>query len=130
MARYAQYKHLTTRENNPLSKEEAIQRSSEDFINYDVPQQRNMQYLDDMGIVPFVKYFLRIQRVILRLKNDNPARVLLAIALGNFVNLGPIVLDSFWLNRIGNDPLRWGAFQFPGALDELATVDAAMSLVK
>jgi hypothetical protein len=130
VARYAQYQHLTTRKDNPLSKEEAIQQSSEDFINYDVPQHRTMQYLDDMGIVPFVKYFTRIQKVILRLKKDNPARVLLAIALGNFVNLGPTVLDSFWVHKIGNDVLQGGAFNFPGALDELATVNAAMTLVK
>lgn len=129
MARYTQYQYLTTRKNNPLSKEDAIQQSSDDFINYDIPMQRGMQYLDDMGIMPFMKYYLRVQKVIHRLVKENPARVLSAVLLGNFVNFGPIVLDSSWTHRIGNNPLHWGAFQYPGALDELATVDAALSLV-
>ena len=130
MARYTQYQYLTTRKENPLSKEDAIQQSSDDFINYDIPMHRGMQYLDDMGIMPFMKYFLRVQKVIGRLSKDNPARVMGAILLGQFVDLMPIVLDSSMIHRAGNNPLHWGAIQFPGALDELATVSAAAALVK
>jgi hypothetical protein len=130
MARYTQYQYLTTRSKDPLSKEDAIQQSSDDFINYDIPMHRGMQYLDDTGIMPFMKYFLRIQKVLGRLSRDNPARVLGAIFLGQFVNLGPIVLDSSWIHHAGNNPLHWGALQYPGVLDELATVSAAASLVK
>jgi hypothetical protein len=34
------------------------------------------------------------------------------------------------LAKIGNNPFGIGALGFPGALDELATVKAAMALVK
>jgi predicted regulator of Ras-like GTPase activity (Roadblock/LC7/MglB family) len=129
MARYTQYQHLTTRQVDPLSKEDAIQQSSEDFINYDVPMHRSMQYLDDMGIFPFMKYFLRVQKVLMRLTKDHPARVFSAVLLGQFLDFGPIVLDSSWVAKIGNNPIHWGALQYPGALDELATVNSALSLV-
>lgn len=130
MARYTQYQYLTTREENPLSKADAMQQASDDFVNYDIPMQRTMQYLDDMGIFMFTKYFLRIQKVILRLTKEKPGRVLSAVALDQFMSLGPIVLDSSWVGRVGNNPLSWGALQYPGSLDELATVSAGMALVK
>lgn len=130
VARYTQYQYLTTRKENPLSKADAIQEASDYFINYDIPMQRGMQYLDDMGIVPFMKYFLRIQKVLGKVAKDNPARVLSAVLFGNILDLGPIVLDSSWIHKAGNNPLHWGAFQFPGSLDELATVNATIALVK
>lgn len=130
MARYTQYQYLTTRKENPLSKADAIQQASDDFINYDIPMHRGMQYLDDMGIMPFMKYFLRIQKVLGRLAKDSPARVLAALSMGQFLDLGPIVLDSSWVHHLGNNPLHTGALQYPGALSELATVSGAMELIK
>lgn len=130
VARYTLYQHLISRNNNPLSKADAIQEASEAFVNYDVPMHRGIQFTDDMGITPFTKYFLRIQRVLLKLARENPARVLGAIALNSYMDLGPIVLDSSFTHHIGNNPLNLGALQFPGALDELATVNAGMALIK
>lgn len=130
VARYTLYQHLTTRSNNPLSQADAIQEASDAFVNYDIPMHRGIQFTDDMGFTPFTKYFLRIQRVLLKLARENPARVLMAIGLNAYSDLGPIVLDSSFTHHIGNNPLRSGAFQFPGALDDLATVNAAMALMK
>lgn len=130
VARYTLYQHLTTRSNNPLSQADAIQEASDAFVNYDIPMHRGIQFTDDMGFTPFTKYFLRIQRVLLKLARENPARVLMALGLNSYMDLGPIVLDSSITQRLGNNPLRSGAFQFPGALDELATVNAAMALIK
>lgn len=130
VARYTLYQHLTTRNNNPLSQADAIQEASDAFVNYDIPMHRGIQFTDDMGFTPFTKYFLRIQRVLLKLARENPARVLMAIGLNSYMDLGPIVLDSSFTHKIGNNPLRSGAFQFPGALDDLATVSAGMALIK
>jgi hypothetical protein len=130
VARYTLYQHLTNRKSNPLSREDAIQEASDAFVNYDIPMHRGMQYADEMGILMFTKYFLRIQRVLLKLARENPARVLGTVALGNLLDLGPIVLDSSLVTRIGNNPLDWGAFNYVGALDELATINAPMALVK
>jgi hypothetical protein len=130
VARYTLYQHLLNRSNDPLSKADAVQEASDAFVNYDIPMHRGMQYTDDMGITMFTKYFLRIQRVLLKLARENPARVLGTLALNSYMDLGSIVLDSSAVSKIGNNPFGIGALGFPGALDELATVKAAMALVK
>ena len=130
MARYTQYVYVTTRKVNPLSHADAIQQSSDDFINYKIPMHRGMQYLDDAGIMPFMKYFLRIQKVIERLAKENPARILLAESLDMFGGLNSTVLASEWTHRIGNNPLQMGALEYPGALRDLAAVKYAAALIK
>ena len=130
VARYTLYQYQTTRKKEPLSKQAAIFEASEAFINYDMPMQRNLQYLDDMGLTPFMKYFLNIQRVLAKTMRENPGRVLSMIAMGQFLDLGPIVLESSMVTRVGNNPMQWGALKLPGSLDDLATVDAAMTLLK
>jgi hypothetical protein len=130
VARYALYQHLTTRGADQMTSEEAIQRASETFINYDIPMHRGMQYLDSMGLFMFTKYFLRVQRVLLRTFRENPARVLGLLAADHFVGIGPNVLEGSAVNHFGDNPWRWGAFQFPGSLDNLATVSVPMSIIK
>lgn len=130
VARYTMYQHLVSREQKPLSKTAAIQEVSEAFVNYDMAMHRNIQFMDDMGFMMFTKYFLRMQKVLLKMGRENPARVLALAAADGYLNLGSIVLDSSALAKIGNNPFGVGAFGFPGALDDLATVKAAMALVK
>lgn len=130
VARYTLYQHLTTKKDKPLSHEAAIQAASDSFINYDVPMHKTMQYLDDAGIVPFMKYALRIQRVLYRLAKEKPAAVLSMVLLGNMFESLPLVTDSGMVNRLGNNPFQWGAFKYPTTLDQLATVNGALSLVK
>jgi hypothetical protein len=130
VARYVMYQDRISREESPLSKAEAIQEASESFVNYDIAMHRNIQFMDDMGLFMFTKYFLRMQKVLLKMARENPARVLALAAADSYLNLGSIVLDSSALAKIGNNPFGIGALGFPGALDELATVKAAMALVK
>ena len=130
VARYTLYQHLISREKNPLSKEAALFEASETFVNYDLPMHRALQYTDDMGLTPFMKYFLNIQRVLNKTLRENPARVLGMAALGNVMDLGPIVLSSAAVTRIGNNPLEAGAFKIFGTVDDLATINASMSLIK
>jgi hypothetical protein len=129
-ARYALYQHLTTRAENPLTHEDAIQEASDSFVNYDAPMHRTLQYTDDMGFTPFSKYFLRIQRVLMNTLRENPARVLGLLAFSQLVDLGPIVLDSSWIHNFGDNPFRSGALQGFGVIDELPAVAASMALIK
>jgi hypothetical protein len=129
VARYTLYQHLTTKQ-DPLTAEEAVQESADSFVNYDIPMHRITQYMDDMGIMMFTKYFLRIQRVLLKLAREHPARVLGMVSLNSYFDLMPLVTESSALAHLGNNPLSTGAFGFPGALDELATVNAGLELFK
>lgn len=130
VARYTLFQHLTTRKRDPLSRSDAIQRASDSFVNYDIPMQRQLQYLDDMGVMMFTKYFLRIQRVLFRLVKEHPLQMLMMVGLHNYLGGLPIVTDSMAVTRIGNNPLDIGALNYPFTLDDLGTVQATMSLLK
>ena len=130
VARYVYYQHVTTRKVDPLSKPEAILRASSAFVNYDIPMHPALQYSDDMGITMFTKYFLRIQKELMRLTQENPGRVLSAVLLGQAMELGPIVLDGSFIAHMGNNPVQAGAFKFATVLDDLATVNVGLSLFK
>ena len=127
VARYTLYQHLTTRKRHRMGHDEAIQRSSDMFINYDVPTHRIVQYLNDIGVLRFTKYYLRIQRAILTLYREHPARGMLMVALNSMMPGLSLLTDSSMTGRIGNNPLEWGALDYPGVLDELATVKTALS---
>lgn len=131
VARYTLFQHLMAQKTKPLTKTEAIQEASDAFINYDIPMHRSMQYLDDMGIMMFTKYFLRIQKVLVKNLKDNPGRVVGSILLANYLGLGDTVHQeaSMW-GRIGNNPFGMGPGKFFSSLDDLATISAPMALIK
>lgn len=122
VARYALHQHLISRKRDPLSNADALAQAEEAFVNYDLPSHRSIQFMNDMGLVMFTKYYMRIQKVIARLVKQKPARVLAMVAAGYFIEGMETVLDSTWFNRIGNNPFQWGAFNYPGTLDELPVV--------
>lgn len=130
VARYALYAHVTTRRDAPMSKEEAIQLASDSFVNYDIPSHRKLQYMNDMGFVRFTKYYMRIQKVIARLYAENPGRAMALLATDAFFSNAPMLTDSGFTHRLGNNPFTWGAMDYPGVLDELATVKLGEKLIK
>lgn len=130
VARYTLYQHMINRKKDPLSKKDAVMRANDTFVNYDYPMQPGAQYLDDMGFTPFMKYFLRIQKELLRVTRENPGKVLMTILFNQFVELGPIVLDGSAWTRIGNFPIQLGAPKFFTVIDDLATVNTGIALFK
>jgi hypothetical protein len=122
VARYALYEHATTRRKDPLSKADALRLAEDSFVNYDLPSHRTLQYLNDMGIVMFTKYYLRIQKVIMRLVKDRPARGLIMVALEHYMSGLQSVMDSSWTQKIGNNPLQDGALGYLGSLKELPAI--------
>ena len=130
VARYALFKHQTSRENNPLSKEAAAQNASDSFVNYSNPLPSGLQYLDAMGIAPFTKYALSIQRVLAKLFKNNPLHVISGILLNNASADLPLVTDTSVIARFGSNPFSTGAVGFPMILDDALTVKAGVALIK
>ena len=97
---------------------------------YDVPLPKNIQYLDDMGITPFIKYFLSIQRVLGRMFKDKPLATLNMVATSNLLGNLPVPTDSLFMSRIGNNPFSAGALMLPNSMMEAASVQASLGLVK
>lgn len=128
VSRYALYEHLISRARDPLSKADALQQVEEAFVNYDVPSHRSLQFMNDMGLVMFTKYYLRIQKVLMRLMREKPARVLGMVLLNHYVSGLQSILDSSWLNKLGNNPFQLGPWSYPSSLDELPAIKGLMNL--
>lgn len=117
LARYTLYQH----DIKSMSHEQAVQRASEAFINYDVPTHRKMQYANDSGLIMFSKYYVRIQKILGRIYKDSPGRVMALLAAEHMIGDQPTVLDSGFTHRFGN-PFNAGALSYLGSLDSVTTV--------
>jgi hypothetical protein len=96
--RYAMFKHLTTRAVEPMSENDAINEVINEFINYDLPTHRNIQYGNDMGYIWFSRYWIRSQKIILKNFAEHPGRVLTGLALQGMLGEVPNSGDSSILN--------------------------------
>lgn len=116
-SKYVMYKYYTQKAKDKLSHADAIQIASDNFVNYDVPTSRGLQYLNDMGVVMFTKYNVRIQKALFQLLKKRPATAMAqAVFINSFTNL-EAGIDPLIYFQMGN-PLRTGALGLPSALDE------------
>ena len=116
-AKYTMYRYYTEKAKDKLEHKAALQIASDNFINYDVPTAKGLQYLNDMGVVMFTKYNIRIQKALFQLLKKRPATAMAqALFINSFTNLESGIDPLIWFN-LGN-PLREGAFGLPSALDE------------
>lgn len=78
VARYTMMEHLM--EMGDITYEEAVAKTMDYFINYEVPTHKYLQYGNDVGLFMFTKFFFRIQKVIIKQLIDKPLNVLALIA--------------------------------------------------
>lgn len=78
VARYVLHQHNL---DNGMSKEKSIDQIVDVFINYDLPTHKAIQYANDVGLVMFTKFFVRIQKIIFMLMRDKPANMIASVAL-------------------------------------------------
>lgn len=129
VARYVLVKHLTEGQKKPATKEEAYDKASQYFVNYDIALPKWLQYTEDMGITMFTKYFLRIQHVLLELLREHPVRSLAMMALGSNTSLVSDVFDASALAHFGNNPLHTSVLQGFSAVGSIATIQGATKLI-
>jgi hypothetical protein len=128
VARYVQYQHLITK-SDPLTKEQAVFVVSDTFVNYDLPTHKAIQFGNDVGILWFTKYYLRIQKVIFNLFKEKPALALALIAAQEYgtdfsaINDSSMLANSV-LNRF-NNPFS-SILTAPG---DIVTMNAGSSLL-
>lgn len=123
VARYALYQHMTNKARNPMTHDAAIQAASDAFINYDIPSHRKLQWANDMGLVMFTKYLIRIQKVILYLARNHPLSSLTTLLLNQYMDVLPMIYDSgVFGDSYGGGLLHAGALEYPGVVDNIATL--------
>lgn len=91
------------------SVEQSINEIVDTFIDYDLPTHSSIEYLNSVGGVFFTKFFLRIQKVILNVVRNNPARLLGLTLIEELMGNLSDITDSFVLFKdmmfMFNNPL-------------------------
>ena len=128
VARYVLYKHLTTRDTNQLSEDKILQKVSEAFVNYDIPTTRMLQFLNDKGIMPFTKYYLRIQKILLGIFRENPTRAGAIAALNHFFPSLTLITGSTLWNR--ESYFANGAFEIFDATAGITPIEMGLDLFR
>ena len=94
VAKSIYYDHLIQ---NGMDKEMAARKSMEEFVNYDMMAGRSREYLENLGIIWFYNYKLRITKTSIDAMLHNPASILLVEGLTPdiFLDNGTFIGDSF-----------------------------------
>ena len=117
-AKYTLAKYL---QENGTSKDKAIYEAQLSFINYDIPTNQFLDYMNRMGLMMFTKFFLRFQRTMVKLAYNAPVSSLMGHYAVEYMG-GQGVYDPFWLNRLGN-PLELSVFNLPNAMGEVISAN-------
>lgn len=117
-AKYTLAKYL---HENGTDKDKAIYEAQLSFINYDIPTNQFLDYMNRMGLMMFTKFFLRFQRVMVKLAYNAPVSSLMGHYAVEYIG-GQGVYDPFWLNRLGN-PLELSVFNLPNAMGEVISAN-------
>ena len=99
IARYTLHQYNMKQKNKDgtakFTKDSSYQDIVDTFINYDLPTHKGIQYANDMGLLMFTKFFVRIQKVIGRLATKKTSNfiALMLLQYGFDVDIEDI-LDS------------------------------------
>lgn len=116
-SKYVLYKYSMNKAETKLSHAEAVQRATDAFVNYDTPTSPELQYMNDVGLMMFTKYRLRIQRAMLTLMKERPGTALAQSVLVSRFTDAPPALEPNLITGLGN-PFASGVLQLPGALTQ------------
>ena len=108
---------LTKQKKNPMPMQEAIRQAADLFIDYDLPTGVFTQYLNDIGVLMFTKYLIRVQKHILMTMRKKPIQSLLMLFGTSSFGIESSIFDSL----IGvTDPFSrlTTPVELLGALDE------------
>ena len=126
VAKYALYK---SEMRAGAKHEDAVQTASDTFINYDIPTSPALQYANDMGLVMFTKFAIRIQHVLLDIARNNTGKMLIYTSLMAALTNAPSAMDPSWVNRVGSNPLEASVFGFPGAMGDILPIHLVMGMI-
>ena len=85
IARYAMYTHSV--EVKKIDESKAFEQMVETFVNYDQPLNKYLQYGNDVGLLFFIKYYLRIQRATFNIVKEKPLNVGMLFVANTFLGL-------------------------------------------
>lgn len=79
----------------------ALYESQVNFINYDIPTNQFLDYMNRMGFMLFTKFFLRFQQVMLKMAHKMPVSSMAQYYAVEHLG-GQGIYEPFIFNRFGN----------------------------
>ncbi len=100
LAKHVLYLH---KKNKGVPKEKALQDANDFFIDYSYNDSRMLNYLNAVGIFPFSKFALRIQKPAAKLMWDRPTQLFTWMVVGDIVDdtFSSIGANNIYLNNFG-----------------------------
>lgn len=95
------YHHLINKKG--ISKEEALSKVRYEFVNYDMLAGRTREYLENIGLLWFYNYKLRIARTAMSMIKENPLSSLLSMVSPMALGIGTPITDSF-IPKLATNP--------------------------
>lgn len=126
VAKYALYKAELRAGSNHA---DALQKASNTFINYDIPTSPWMQYANDMGLVMFTKFLLRIQSVLFGVLRNHMGKAIVYDWVAGQLTHMPGVLDPSIIHRIGDNPFEMSVLGLPEASLEILPIKLVSSIL-
>lgn len=90
------------RNQKKMKPENALSKVRYEFVNYDMLPGRTREYLENIGLLWFYNYKLRITRTFFSMVRENPLSTLLSIASPVGLGIGTPVSDNFLAKLITN----------------------------
>jgi hypothetical protein len=91
VGRYVLYNHYT--KNKDMSHDDAVAAVQDEFINFDLPTHKILEYANNVGLLWFSKYQLRVLKHIKNVVLENPFTSIATFLLGQFAG-GNNILNS------------------------------------
>ena len=87
------YKHL--KDKKKMKSKEALSKVRYEFVNYDMLPGRTREYLENIGLLWFYNYKLRITRTAVSMIKENPLHVILSMFAPIELGIGTPITDNF-----------------------------------
>lgn len=87
------YKHL--KDKKQMKPKEALSKVRYEFVNYDILPGRTREYLENIGLLWFYNYKLRITRTAVSMIKENPIHVILSMFAPINLGIGTPITDNF-----------------------------------
>ena len=95
------YKHL--KDKKQMKPKEALSKVRYEFVNYDMLPGRTREYLENIGLLWFYNYKLRITRTAVSMIKENPLYVILSMFAPIELGIGTPITDNF-LTKLFTNP--------------------------
>lgn len=87
------YKHL--KDKKQMKPKEALSKVRYEFVNYDILPGRTREYLENIGLLWFYNYKLRVTRTAVSMIKENPIHVILSMFAPINLGIGTPITDNF-----------------------------------